>query len=122
MGAIERIFFGVLALGVIGVIAVFFILSQDGAPKLTASAPSKPAAPMKVASNKSMTQCGCYEKAFLAADDASTLSIEYQTGYQMCRAALGSVGTEAWTAGWSARIESGRGAASCRAYLKTLSG
>ncbi|MEO1252850.1 MAG: hypothetical protein AAFW81_10955 [Pseudomonadota bacterium] len=65
--------------------------------------------------------CECYDKAFSIASKAAVLSPEYRTGFEQCRARAGIDGGDAWTAGWTARLDSRPYEASCKAYKRRRS-
>lgn len=110
----EAIFGGALALLVVGV-AVWALTRGPGAP---APGPGEPPAPGPVAEVPD-PRCQCFDDGYkLAGSDVGVMSAQYRTGFEQCRARLGTKGGEAWTAGWNARLSAQPWQASCRAYLK----
>jgi len=63
--------------------------------------------------------CQCYRQGMtLAGTGLSVLSSQYRTGFVQCRAAFGTQGGDAWTAGWTAREQGKVVGAGCRSWLK----
>lgn len=60
--------------------------------------------------------CGCFSegRAHARAPEATPLSQDFATGLKYCRAVLGPIGGDAWTAGWMS-VTTGRG--SCGKFL-----
>lgn len=112
---IEAIFGGALALLVVGV-AVYALTRGPGAPP-PSDGPGPPPPDEVVETPDPL--CQCFEDGFdLAGSDVGVMSAQYRTGFEQCRARLGTKGGEAWTAGWNARLSSQPWQATCRAYLK----
>lgn len=63
--------------------------------------------------------CQCYRGGMDLADKGATvLDSTYRVGFVQCRAAFGSEGGEAWTAGWNARSEGRLIGAGCRSWRR----
>lgn len=111
----DAIFGGALALFVAGV-AIWALTRGLGAP---APGPTEPPAPPGEVAQIPDPLCQCFDDGFkLAGSAVGVMSAQYRTGFEQCRARLGTKGGEAWTAGWNARLSSQPWQASCRAYLK----
>lgn len=64
--------------------------------------------------------CQCYQQGMaLAGTGVSVLSSQYRTGFVQCRAAFGTQGGDAWTSGWSARVDGKVVGAGCRSWLRS---
>lgn len=63
--------------------------------------------------------CQCFDQGFrLAGSGVDVTSAQYRTGFEQCRAVFGQDGSDAWTAGWNARLSSRPFEATCRNYLR----
>ena len=63
--------------------------------------------------------CQCYDQAFrLAGSGVDVTSAQYRTGFEQCRTIYGQDGSDAWTAGWNARLSSRPFEATCRNFLR----
>ena len=120
---IEALFGGVLALVVVAV-----VIAAVANTKLSTAEALGPAAPVNpdvesisfVAETGQDLICECYNKAFeLAGSKVSVTSPDYRTGFEQCRARGGVDGGEAWTAGWTSRLDTDKPyESSCRAYKR----
>lgn len=111
---VEAFFGGALALLVIAV-AIYALTRGPGAPPPPDTLPPPP----DVVASAPDPLCQCFDDGYdLAGSDVGVMSAQYRTGFEQCRARLGTKGGEAWTAGWNARLSAQPWQATCRAYLK----
>lgn len=120
MSQIDRLFFGgILVLFVVGV-GAFALLKQTGGNH---GAPARPAIGQAGSVTATIADsdgvCQCFNEGFrLAGSSVEVTSAQYRTGFEQCRAVLGVEGSEAWTAGWNARVSSRPFEATCRAWKR----
>ena len=115
---IEAIFGGLLVLIVLAVAG--YVLISPNLPARTPKAPDAPPRPgLAMADRGDSPFCQCYNEGFkLAGSNVGVMSSQYRTGFEQCRAQLGTKGGDAWTAGWNARLSGRPYEASCRAYKR----
>lgn len=116
---IEAIFGGILALFVLAVAVYALVSTQIGGGPGGVIDPDYPTVPGGDLVSEEQAVCQCYNEAFrLAGSNVAVTSSQYRTGFEQCRALLGVAGSDAWTAGWNARLSSRPYEASCRSYTR----
>lgn len=121
MPKVELLFGGVL--GLVALLAAGAALSGffrgDAAAGGATAAPDISVAATAPATIAYADLCQCYKEGMsLAGTGLSVLSSQYRTGFVQCRAAFGTEGGDAWTAGWSARVGGKMVGAGCKSWRR----
>ena len=122
MQNIDRIFVGGVIIVFIVALAIYALMNaQLGGP--AAPQPGGPVVGIPTTPGDGVSAggnvCQCYDQAFrLAGSGVEVTSAQYRTGFEQCRAVYGQDGSDAWTAGWNARLSSRPFEATCRNYLR----
>lgn len=124
MQNIDRIFVGGVIIVFIVAIAIYALLNTQlggagaGAAPAAAVAGAGPSAGVSGVSGGGDV-CQCFDQAFrLAGSGVAVTSAQYRTGFEQCRAVFGQDGSDAWTAGWNARLSARPFEATCRNFLR----
>lgn len=120
---VEALFGGVLALVVLGV-AIYAVANTDfggrdldGASSPAVTTMGKDVPIIRARAGRSLV-CECYHDAFSLAGDVNSVSPQFRTGFEQCRARAGQDGSDAWMAGWHARENARPYEASCKSYKR----
>jgi hypothetical protein len=123
MQNIDRIFVGGVIIVFIVALAIYALMNSQlggpGAPQPGGPVVGIPTTPGGGGVTAGGDVCQCYDQAFrLAGSGVEVTSAQYRTGFEQCRAVFGQDGSDAWTAGWNARLSSRPFEATCRNYLR----
>ncbi len=121
MQNIDRIFVGGVIIVFIVALAIYALMNAQlgaGAGPIAPAVETSGGAVVEGVSSGSDV-CQCYDQAFrLAGSGVDVTSAQYRTGFEQCRAVYGQDGSDAWTAGWNARLSSRPFEATCRNFLR----
>lgn len=123
MQNIDRIFVGGVIIVFIVALAIYALMNAQlggpSAPQPGGPVVGIPANPGGGGVSAGGDLCQCYDQAFrLAGSGVDVTSAQYRTGFEQCRTIFGQDGSDAWTAGWNARLSSRPFEATCRNFLR----